>query len=158
VKGFLWRMAGSFVLATLGLAMTFWALERTSLIAFAGAGGEGPSRPPAQVYLLLFAGLIVLNLSTFYALVKWSRYLRENPDAKQAPVPLLISIMVIAGGLLVGGMAVHAGWVKSQNPVPTEVSQGFIAYEVSFAMLVIVPLVLVAVRWSPGYKTRPIDF
>lgn len=157
VAGLLWRVGGALALAVLGLSMLFWALERSSLVGFEATAAGVDMRPPTHIYVLLFAGLVLLNLSTFYALSKWSRFVRDNPETKQAPVWLLLGIIVIAGALLVTGIAVHSGWVRSQDVVPTEVDQGFIAYEVSFAALILVPLVLLAARWSPGYRHVPVE-
>lgn len=157
MSGFLWRMAGALVAGVIGLAMLFWALERTSLVAFEAAQNGSDARPGSHVYVLMFAGLVVVNLATFYALTHWSRYLREHPNTKQLPVALLLGVLVLAGAAVVIGVAVHSDWVRAQPTVPTTIKQGFIAYEVVFATVAIVTLVLLAVRWSPGYKRRPIE-
>ena len=157
MSGFLWRMAGALVAAVIGLAMLFWALEQTALAAFGASLNGSDARPPTHVYLLMFAGLIVINLATFYALTHWSRYLREHPDTKQLPVALLVGVLVLAGTILVIGVSVHSTWVHAQTTVPDAIPQGYIAYQVVFASIAIVALVLLAVRWSPGYKRRPIE-
>lgn len=149
MSGFLWRMGGALALAVLGLAVVFWQLEHVSLLRFAGQG-----RPSPAVYALLFGGLLLLNAAVLYALTRWARFLREHPDTGQLPPWFLLAVVVVAGGLLVTGIAVHSGWVREQNPTPVEISQGFIAYEVTFAALTLVPLVLLAVRWSGGYRRR----
>ncbi|WP_062384985.1 hypothetical protein [Demequina iriomotensis] len=144
---FLWRMGGALVLGVLGLTLIFWQLEHAQLYAFAGLG-----RPAAGVYALLFVGLLLLNVSVFYALTRWARFLREHPDTRQLPPWFLVAIIVVAGGVLVTGVAVHAGYLRSLETVPMSISQGFVAFEASFAALALVPLVLLAVRWSGGYR------
>lgn len=147
MSGFLWRMGGALALGVLGLALIFWQLEHASLYAFADRG-----RPSPAVYTLLFAGLILLNVAVFYALTRWARFVREHPDTTQLPPWLLIGIVVVSGAILVTGIATHAGYLRSLDPPTLEISQGFIAFEVSFAALILVPLVLLAVRWSGGYR------
>ncbi|WP_296667011.1 hypothetical protein [Demequina sp.] len=147
MSGFLWRMGGALAAGVVGLSLIFWQLEHVSLLRFAGLG-----RPSAAVYLLLFAGLLILNAAVFYVLRRWGAYLRENPGAGQLPPWLLAGIGVLAGAALVAGIAVHASWVRAQDPTPLDIREGFIAYEVSFATLALVPLVLLAVRWSHGYR------
>ena len=157
MSGFLWRMAAYLVAGVIGLAMLFWALELTVLAALEGAEDGVRARPESGVYLLLFAGLVIINLATFSALTRWSRYLREHPNTKQLPVIVLVAVLMAAGAALVIGIALHSDWLKAQDTVPTTVAQGFIAYEVVFATIAVATLVLLAVRWSPGYKRRPIE-
>jgi len=157
MSGFLWRMAAYLVAGVIGLAMLFWALELTALAALEGAEVGVRARPESGVYLLLFAGLVIINLATFSALTRWSRYLREHPNTKQLPVVVLVAVLMAAGAALVIGIALHSDWLKAQDTVPTTVAQGFIAYEVVFATIAVATLVLLAVRWSPGYKRRPIE-
>ncbi|WP_062301170.1 hypothetical protein [Demequina subtropica] len=147
MSGFLWRMGGALALGLLGLTLVFWQLEHAQLYAFAGLG-----RPSPAVYALLFAGLLALNVAVFYALTRWSRFVREHPDTRQLPPWFLIGIAVVSGGVLVTGIAVHAGYLRSLDPLPMTISQGFVAFEAVFAGLALVPLVLLAVRWSTGYR------
>jgi len=157
MTGFLWKMAGSLVAGMFGLAMLFWAFELVSLASFEAAQTGGDASPASGVYALLFAGLVVINLATFSALMRWSRYLRDNPQIKQFPVAVLVAVLILAGGALVMGVALHSDWVREQPTVPTTVQMGFILYEVLFATIAVATLVLLAVRWSPGYKRRPIE-
>jgi len=157
MSAFLWRMIGSLVAGMIGLAMLFWALELTSLAALEGEQQGTDGKPGAGVYALLFAGLVVINLATFSALTRWSRYLREHPSTKQPPVILLVSVLILAGAALITGVAVHSDWVHSQATVPTTVQQGYIAYAMIFATIGVATLVLLAVRWSPGFRRRPIE-
>jgi hypothetical protein len=150
-------MGGALVALMIGLSMLFWALEQTSLTAFEASSTGQDLRPGTQVFLLMFAGLVVVNLSTFYALTRWSRYLREHPKTKQLPVALLVAVLVAAGAALVWGIATHSDYVRTQDVVPAGPAQGYIAYQVVFATVIIATLVLLAVRWSPGYKRRPIE-
>lgn len=147
MSGFLWRMGGALAAGLLGLALVFWQLEHASLNAFAGLG-----RPSAAVYALLFAGLLLLGGSVMYAFTRWAAFLREHPETRQLPAWLLVAILVVAGAAFVLGAAIHAGYLRSQDPVPMEISQGYVAYEVSFAALALVALVLLGARWAPGYR------
>ncbi len=157
MSGFLWRMIVALVAGVIGIAMLFWALEETALAAYAASLTGGDATPAASTYVLMFAGLVVVNLATFYALTRWSRYLREHPRTKQLPVILLVGAMLLAGAAVVIGIAVHSDWLHAQEVAPTQVRQGFVAYEVVFSTFVVATLVLLAVRWSPGYKRRPIE-
>ncbi|MGC4174735.1 hypothetical protein [Demequina sp.] len=157
VSGFLWRMAGALVAGVIGLCMLLWALELTSLASFAAAETGGDSSPTTGTYLLMFAGLVLVNLATFYALTQWSRYLREHPNTKQFPVIVMVGVLILAGAAMVYGVATHSDWIRAQDTVPTTVRQGFIAYQVVFSTIIIATLVLLAVRWSPGFRRRPIE-
>ena len=156
MTGLLWRLAGALSVGVIGLYMTFCALERAALSSLAAAPGE-PGRPPSGTYLLLFGGLAILNLATFFALTRWHRFVRANPGMKQALVWLLIAIMIFAGIMLVTGVAVHSGWARSQEELPMNINQGFVVYAVFFSAMALVCLVLIAVRWSPGYKRRTLE-
>ncbi|WP_062377162.1 hypothetical protein [Demequina pelophila] len=147
MSGFLWRMGGALAAGLLGLSLVFWQLEHASLLRFAGEG-----RPSPAVYALLFAGLVLLGGAVLYGFTRWSAYLREHPETRQLPPWFLIGLIVFSGALFVVGSAIHAGWVREQDPTPVEISQGFVAYEVFFAALALLPLVLLAARWSPGYR------
>src|SRR5690606_20218067 len=96
----------------------------------------------------------LLNFSTFYALTKWARYLRRHPETPQAPVWLLIGVIVVAGAALLTAVANHSAFVRTQVPVPMDISHGFIAFQVVTGALVLVPLVLLGVRWAPGYRPQ----
>ena len=156
MKQLLWRMGGALAAGVLGLYMTLSALERTALTSLASPGG-GAERPPAGTYLLMFVGLALLNVATFFALTQWSRFTRANPDVRKAPVWLLILIMMFAFGMAVIGVAVHSAWVGEQTPVPTDLNQGFILFQVFFCALALVCLVLISVRWSPGFKRSMVE-
>ncbi|WP_061964339.1 hypothetical protein [Demequina aurantiaca] len=151
---FMWKMAGALVAGLIGMGMLFWALEKTSLTALADGGNAETARAPFSVYLVLFAGLLLINFSLFYAVVRWSRFLREHPETSQMPLWLAIIIVVVAASALIAGIAIHAAWLNDQDPVPTTVNEGLILYEVVMGALVLIPLVLVGVRWAPGYKRQ----
>lgn len=157
MSGFLWRMAGALVVGMIGLCLLIWALELTSIASMKAAQDGTTAEPATGTFLLMFTGLVVINLATFFALTQWSRYLRENPNTKQFPVAVLVGVLILAGAAIVFGIALHSDWLRAQDPVPTTVRQGFIAYEVVFSTIVVATLVLLAVRWSPGYKRRPIE-
>lgn len=154
MSAFMWKMAGALVSAMIGLGMLFWALEKTSLFALAGGGNADTARAPVAVYLALFAGLLLVTFSVFYAVVRWSRFLGENPETKQLPPWLGITVGAVAGGSLLAAIATHAAWLNDQEPVPMAVNEGFVLFEVAMGALLLVPMVLVGVRWAPGYQPQ----
>lgn len=149
-----WRMAGAFAAGVLGLVWLFWALERTSLVAFAARDSGTIMQPPTITYVMMFVGLILINFAVFYALTEWSRYLRRNPDTWQLPVWLLFSVAAVSGAALITGLANHSAFVQSHDVIPMEINHQFIAFQVVMAALVLVSLVLLGVRWSPGYRPQ----
>ncbi len=157
MNGFLRRMAVALVVGVTGLCMAFYSLERLSLINLATFLNQDDGKAPLSVTMSLFAGLAVLNLSLFYAVSKWAKYLRTHPRTTQAPVWLLIGTFMLAGAAMVWALATHAGWLRIQAEVPLSVHWGYIAFQVVAAALVLVSLVLLAARWSPGYKPTAID-
>ena len=157
MNGFLTRMAGALVAGIFGLVQAFYSLERLSLINLATTLGQDDGKPPASVTASLFAGLTILNIAIFYAVSRWAKYLRTHPRTSQAPAWLLISIFSVAGAAMVWALATHAGWLRLQDSVPLTVHWGYIAFQVVAASLVLVSLVLLAARWSPGYKTQIVD-
>lgn len=152
MTGFLWRMAGAVACLWIGLGMMFYSLERLALISAAESAGEGNGERPVAVTLSLFVGLLIVNLALFYALSRWGRFIRGNPRTRQAPVSLLIGVVLVSGGLLVLSIALHAGYIRSLETVPMDVSWGYIAFQVLASTVSLVALVLIAVRWSPGYR------
>ncbi len=154
---FLVRMGVSLVGGVIGLTMAFYSLERLSLINLATTLGEDDGKPPLTVELALFGGLALLNLSLFYAVQRWAKYLREKPRTPQAPVWLLIAGFVLPGATMIWALATHSGWLHLQEKVPTTVHWGYILFQVVAAALLLISLVLLAARWSPGYKRRPVE-
>lgn len=154
MSAFMWKMAGALVAAVIGLGMLFWALETTALIALADGGNAETARAPYAVYLTLFAGLLLVFFSLFYALVRWSKFLGEHPGTKQLRLWIAIAIGLAAGVALFAAFATHAAWLGDQDPVPMDVNQGFILFEVLMGALFLVPFVLVGVHWAPGYRPR----
>lgn len=149
---FLWRMAASVAGLWGSLAIVMYSLERLSLIRMAHDNGQGDGELPGSLIAWFFAGFIALNLTVFYALTRWARYIRANPRTPQAPVSVLIGVVALCGGALLWGMAAHAEDVREQAVVSLEPSLGYIAFQVLVASLALIMLVLVAVRWSPGYR------
>lgn len=150
------HMGIALAVGVVGMTMVMYALERTSLIAFANAAGAD-HQTPLSTYVTMFAGLTVLYGAVFWALKRWSRFLRENRTASQLPVWFLAVLMIGAGLAAIIGIANHSGWARAQDPVPLEPNLGYIAYLTVMGTLVTVALVLVAVRWSPGYRRRSTD-
>lgn len=150
-------MTGALAAGIMGQIMLFWAIERTSLVAFEASVHGQAERAPFSTYVVMFLGLIILNFSVFFALTHWSRYLRRNPDVKQLPVWLLFSVAVVASAALLTGIANHSAFIQSHEVIPMRVDFEFIAFQVAMGTLVLLPMVLLAVRWSPGYRHYPVD-
>lgn len=154
MNDFLARMAGALVVGIFGLSQAFYSLERLSLIDLATKLGQDDGKPPASVTTSLFVGLALLNVALFYAVSRWAKYLRTHPGTSQAPAWLLIGIFSLGGAAMVGALATHSAWLRLQESVPVSVHWGYVAFQVVAAALVLVSLVLLAARWSPGYKTQ----
>lgn len=146
------RALGALVLGVAGLTMLLYALEQSSLRAFAASQTGISSRPSAGVYLTLFLGLVAVSLSTCWIVQQWSAYVRQHPEVKHLPAWFLIVLIVVPGGGLIYSIASHAAYIRSLDQVPAEPNLGFVAFQVIMAALVIIALVLLVVRWSPGYK------
>ena len=152
MSGTLWKLGGSLAAGVAALTMVFWGLERSALVdAAVRLDGESESIP-TRVYVLVFVGLLVFTLALVAALSVWGGYLKAHPETRQLPVWVLIVLIVVAGTAGFAGFAQHASYVRSLPVVPTEVSQGYIAYEVIAAAMVVVALVILGVRWAPGYR------
>jgi len=143
------RMGVALAIGIAGLTMLMYALERTSLIVFANGAGTSP---PARIYVTLFAGFVIVNLCTFFALSQWSRYLQFHPETKQLPIWFLMVLVLLSGAALLAAMANHAGYLRSLDTVSVDPNGGYIAFQVVFAALLIISLLLLAVRFAPGYK------
>lgn len=148
------RVIGALMVGVIGLTMLLYALEQSSLVAFAARQTGDDSRPAMSVYVTLFIGLAAVSLSAYWALLQWSAYVRLHPDVKHLPVWFLIVLIVAPGAGLIYSVATHATYIRSLDQVPLEPNLGFVAFQVVMAALVIIALVLLAVRWAPGYK-RP---
>ncbi|WP_062076533.1 hypothetical protein [Demequina globuliformis] len=145
-------MSLAFAGGTVGIAMVFWGLERAALVRMAQVRGESNGNLPFSVYLTLFVGLCVTFFLVAHALRVWGAHLQEHPQTKQMRVWVAILIMVIAGAVLITALAIHAAWMREQVPVPTEPDLGFVLFETLCVTIVLIPLVLIGVRWAPGYK------
>ena len=149
------RVIGATVVGVIGLTMLLYALEATSLLAFAARAEGGSDRPPLSIYVTLFVGLVVLSLSAFWILKQWSEYVREHPDVKHLPVWFLVVLIVLPGSGLIYSVATHSAYIQSLAQVPAEPNLGYVAFQVIMAALVIIAIILLAVRWAPGYKRVP---
>ena len=149
---FLWRTGGLIALGVLGLSMAFYSLERLALVNLATTLGQDDGRAPLAVTISLFVGLVFVFLATFFGMWRWARYLRENPRTPQAPVWLLLLVVGVGASAMIWALATHSGWLRIQETVLISVHWGYIAFQVVAASFVLIPLVLLAVRWAPGYK------
>jgi len=154
VSRFLARMGFFLAVAAVGLTMMFYSFERLSLVQLAHTlgQGEGDGRAPGTVQAALFVGLALLNVSALFALNRWAHFLREFPKTSQAPVWFLVALLLFGGATMVWALATHSGWLRTLDEVPLSVSWGYIGFQVVAALLVLIPLVLLGARWSPGYK------
>jgi hypothetical protein len=148
----LWRLGGCVAVGLVALAMLFWGLERTALVDAAVRLDGADEAIPTRVYVLIFAGLILLSVAVFLSLTVWGGFLKANPETRQVPVWILVVVMVVCGGAGLVGFAQHAAYVRSLDTVPMDVDQGYIAFQVVTAAAVLVSLVVVGVRWAPGYR------
>ncbi len=156
MKTLMSRMAGLLVVGVIGLSMTFYCLERLSLIHLATSLGQDDGRAPLSVQISLFAGLALVYLAGFWAIIFWSRYVRSNPGVSQAPVWLLLTVLTLGLAGMLWGLATHSAWLNTQATVPMDVAWGYVAYQVVAGTLIMTPIVLVGVRWAPGYKHKEI--
>lgn len=154
MSSFLTRMGLLFAVAAVGLSMMFYSFERLSLVNLAHSLDQGDGQAPATVQASLFVGLVLLSLSALFAVNRWAHYLRENPETSQLPVWFLVALLLFGGGAMVWALATHAGWLRTLDEVPLSVHWGYIGFQVVAAMLVLIPLVLLGARWSPGYKPQ----
>jgi hypothetical protein len=149
---FLWRMAASLAGLWVSLGIVFYCLERLSLISMAEDSGQGDGSRPLSLVVWLFVGFLLLNGTLFYALTRWARFIRSNPATPQAPVSLLIAIVALCGVALIAAMAIHSTYLRSLDMVPMDVSWGYICFQILAGSTALIALVLIAVRWSPGYR------
>jgi hypothetical protein len=152
VNLFLWRMAASLAGLWISLAIVFYCLERLGLIRMAEMAGQGDGSRPPSLVAWLFIGFLLLNATLFYALTRWARFIRSNPATPQAPVSVLIALVAVCGAALIAAMAIHSTYLWSLEVVPMEVSWGYIAFQIIAGSVALIALVLIAVRWSPGYR------
>lgn len=146
------RLAWVVTAGATGLALLFVGVERSALIR-ADAEREGLDfELPGSVFALLITGVIVLNIAVFSALTILSRYRRSHPDTRQAPVWVLLIVVVLSGGLGLVGYITHNANVQSSDAVLLQVDWGFVALQSLLGMIVISALVVMGVRWSPGHQ------
>lgn len=141
-------------MGVVGLTMVMWGLERVALVDAAVRLRSEPIAIPTHVYLLVFVGLVLVSLAIACAVTTWGGVLKENPGTRQVPTWVLIVVMAVAGGAGLAGLARHSDHVRSLEVVPTVVSQGYIAYQVLALSVLLVALVMMGVRWAPGYRPR----
>lgn len=137
-----------------GLAVIFWSLESANLREMRATRAGEEADAPFSVYLVLLAGLTLLNVGVFFALSVWSRVLRANPETRQVPVWVLVAVIVVAGGAGLADFAIHAGEMRTASVLPDEPLAGYVAFQTAAATIVIAALVIMGVRWAPGHK-RP---
>jgi uncharacterized membrane protein len=135
-----------------GLAMILAGIERTQLISTEADRQGTEAVIPGSVYVFLVVGVVLLNLAAFSGLTIWSRHLRAHPETREAPVWILLMIIVIAGGLGLAGYAVHSGDIASHDVIPSDVNWGFIAVETLLATIATAVLIILGARWTPRHR------
>ena len=146
------KLGATVVIGGVGLAMIVSGVEKTSLLGLSAERANEDPVVPGSMYALLVVGVFLLNVAVFSALTVWSHHLRAHPETRQAPVWVLVTVIVAAGGLGLAGYAAHQGYIRSLDVVPAGVSPGFVAEQVLAATLVIAALVVVGVRWTPRHR------
>lgn len=154
MTGTLWKLGGCLAAGFVALTMLLWGLERSALAKAALRVGGESGTVPTGAYVLVFSGLVLLGLAVYGALTTWGGFLKDNPETRQIPVWLLLAITVVSAGAGLLGFAAHWGYIRSLDVVPTAVNEGYIAYQVMVSEAVLASLVLLGVRWAPGYRPR----
>ncbi len=150
----LWKLGGCLAMGVTGLTMVLWGLERSELVdAAVRLRGESETIP-GHIYVLVFVGLVLVSLAVYCAVTTWGGVLKENPDTRQIPVWILVAVMAVAGGAGLVGLAQHSSYIRSLDVVPMAVNQGYIAYQVVTLSVLLTALVIMGVRWAPGYRPR----
>lgn len=152
MKQTLVKMGYTLGVLAVGLAMILAGIERTQLIGTEADRQGTEAVIPGSVYLFLVVGVFLLNLAAFCGLTIWSRHLRAHPETRQAPVWVLVAIIVIAGGLGLAGYAAHSGAIASDTVVPSGVNWGFVVAETLLATIAIAVLIILGARWSPRHQ------
>ncbi|WP_084129867.1 hypothetical protein [Demequina sp. NBRC 110055] len=147
-----WRLFADAVVGLTGLVMLFWALETIFLVSAAAARDGGEAELALTTYLMLFGGLVLGAGAMFDAMRRWSIHLRGHPRDSQAPAWLLTVVIVIGAIALIAGLVVHTAYIADLAAVPSRPSQGYVLFQVSAALFMLVPLVPLSVRWAPGYR------
>ncbi|MFV0285230.1 MAG: hypothetical protein ACK5IM_02430 [Demequina sp.] len=147
-----WRLFADAVVGVTGLVLLFWALETVYLVS-AEATREGiEASLETSTYVLLFLGLILGAGAMYDALRQWSIHLRFHPRESQAPAWLLTIVIVLGAVALLVGLVIHTAYVADLATVPARPSQGYVLFQVTAALFMLVPLVPLSVRWAPGYR------
>ena len=107
-----------------GLAMVLASIERYDLLNARSERLGTEASIPMGICVLIVVGVLFLNLAVFVALVAWSQYLRRHPEMRQAPVWLLVAIIVVVGGLGITGAAAHSAHNRSLEAIPVSVGLG----------------------------------
>ncbi len=152
MREILGKIGLAFVAGAVGLALVFWGVERASLLEAAAERARVDAVIPGSVYLTLVAGVSVLSIAVFSALTVVSNFMRAHPGARQAPVWVLVTVIVAAGGMGLVSYADHTNHIRSLDVVPLDVAPGFIAGQVLAASIVVSALVLLGVRWTPRHR------
>lgn len=152
MKRTLERLGMALIAGAAGLVMILAGVERTTLLDEEAMRRGTESNVPGSVFVLLVVGVLILTIAVFSALTVWGQHLRNHPETRQAPVWVLLAIMVAAGGFGLAGYASHSASLSSLDVVPTSVDWGFIAIQGLLGTIVIAALVVVGVRWTPRHQ------
>lgn len=146
------RLVWALAAGATGLVLILVGVEKSTLLR-ADAERRGLAfEPTGGIFVYLSLGVLILNFAVFGALTVLARYRRAHPAARQAPVWVLLVIVVVAGGLGLAGYVAHAADIGALEVVPLEVDWGFIALQGLLGTITIAALVVMGVRWSPGHR------
>ena len=152
MKRTLVRLGLALVAGAIGLVLLLVGVERTTLVDADAVRKGIESEVPGSVFVFLVVGVLFLNIAVFSALTVWGRHLRAHPETRQAPVTVLLAIVVAAGGLGLAGYASHTNSVRSLDVIPSTVDWGFIAVQGLLGTIVLAALVVMGVRWTPRHQ------
>ena len=146
------KLGLALIAGVVGLVVLIVGVERTTLLNAEAVREGTESEVPGSVFALLIVGVFLLNIGVFSALTAWGRHLRTHPETRQAPVWVLLGVIVIAGGLGLAAYASHTTSIRSLDVIPTGVDWGFIALQGLLGTIVIAALVTMGVRWTPRHQ------
>lgn len=126
---FTWKLGGLIAALTLGMTMTLWGAERQSLIQLANDATGADDGLPFRVTATMFAGLVLLAFGLYGTMTVWTNWFREHPEAKLLPLWSFLAVAVVFGGAAMYAFTNHSVWLLKQDPVPQDVSQGYIAFQ-----------------------------
>jgi hypothetical protein len=146
------KLLSALVVGAAGLVLISIGVEKSTLIQTDADLKGITAKPPGSVFLLLSIGVTLLSFAVFGALTVLGRHRRARPGSRELPVAVLLSIVVVVGGLGLWGYVAHTTHIHSLEVVSLDVDWGFIAFQGLLGTVVIAALVVMGVRWTPGHQ------